>query len=60
MNGQELSAWASSEFTDIKILLTTAKVESQNKQAEENKKLQLLEKPYSKSELIQSVFSCIN
>ncbi|MCG6939224.1 MAG: hypothetical protein LJE83_13765 [Gammaproteobacteria bacterium] len=58
MNGYELADRASSEFPDIKILLATARLSLKINRLK--KKIQLLEKPCTKSELIRSFFSCMN
>ena len=65
MNGHELAEWASQKYPDLKILLTTAmienviKQESANKQKTKNHNFQLLPKPYSKSELTDTVYSLL-
>lgn len=59
MNGQELADWASIKYSDIKILLTTAMLDSNTKHIEIDNSFPMLEKPYSKSELIEAVTTCL-
>lgn len=65
MNGHELANWASRKYPDLKILLTTAmiesaiKQESNNNQEVKNHSFQLLAKPYSKSELTETIYSLL-
>ena len=56
MNGFELADWASKEYPDLKILLTTAmENEPYKKYPRSNYNFKLLPKPYSKSELTEIV-----
>ena len=55
INGHELADWASREYPDLKILLTTAMIESSIKQEVKSHSFQLLAKPYSKNELTETV-----
>lgn len=59
MNGQELANWAENMFPDLKILLTTAMLESGGNHVDEQKRFPLIEKPYSKDELADAITACL-
>ncbi len=56
MNGRELANWAAKKFPALKVLLTTAaEREAQQIQANNDIPFQLLPKPYSKRELLDTI-----
>lgn len=55
LDGYELSSWASQEYPNLKILLTTAMENKNNKTIVRSRDFQLLPKPYSKSELTRRI-----
>ena len=55
MDGHELSQWANKNYSDLKILLTTAMEKTNKTQSEGNEKFKLLTKPYSKNELLVEI-----
>jgi DNA-binding response OmpR family regulator/nitrogen-specific signal transduction histidine kinase len=59
LDGHELANWASHEYPDLKILLTTAMENENNKHSVRNYNFQLLPKPYSKSELTEKISSLL-
>jgi DNA-binding NtrC family response regulator len=57
MDGHELANWAHKQYPDLKILLTTAMENENNKAPERKHDFQLLQKPYSKDELTEIISS---
>ena len=57
MDGHELSQWAKNNYSNLKILLTTAMEKNNKKQSEGTEKFKLLPKPYSKNELLVEIES---
>ncbi len=55
MDGHELANWAHEQYPDLKILLTTAMENENNKVPERKHDFQLLQKPYSKDELTEII-----
>lgn len=55
MDGHELANWAHKKYPDLKILLTTAMENESNKTPQTKHNFQLLQKPYSKDELSETI-----
>ena len=56
MNGRDLASWAANKYPQLKILLTSA-VEKETKEEQATRKpvFELLPKPYSKQDLLESI-----
>ena len=54
-DGHDLANWASHEYPDLKILLTTAMESEKVRPSRRPHRFPLLPKPYSKTELIDKI-----